>query len=322
MRTRGSVVAEQLARFAHPLEIHLLYASIVWLVAWLLTSMRIGSAATKYWIWVATSLYFVLPLNAMLALVGTPRFLRMTPLNVIRVAAGVTSKLPFITALLIVWVLGAVVMLLRLCLRVRADRLSGASEKPGFVIEGIGVGFGRGPAVEGILRPRISLPAGIERLLSKDELDAVIIHELQHARRRDNLVRLVYEVSLCALWFHPLVWFAGSRLALYRELSCDESVIRRARGEDLVSALAKLAIPGEVPLLNASASSLITHRLQRLTELQRASVAANLLLALAFGAVLLSSVLGAAALGAESATCIPPEISEIQLVRQAIHALH
>lgn len=304
---RGSVVAEQLARFAHPLEIHLLYASIVWLVAWLLTSMRIGSAATKYWIWVATSLYFVLPLGALL---GVPRFLRMTPLKIVRIAAGAVSSVPFMTALLIVWALGTAVMSLRLYLRIHADRLSDA------------LVFGRGPAVEGILRPRISLPAGIERLLNEDELDAVIIHESEHARRRDNLVRLVYEVILCALWFHPLVWFAGSRLALYRELSCDESVIRRARGEDLVSALVKLANPGNVPLLSASASSLITHRLQQLTESPRVSVAANLLLAFAFGAVLMSSILGAAALGAESATCISPEISEIQLVRQAIHALH
>jgi len=27
-------------------------------------------------------------------------------------------------------------------------------------------------------------------------------------------------VSLCILWFHPLVWSIGVRLALYRELSC------------------------------------------------------------------------------------------------------
>ena len=87
---------------------------------------------------------------------------------------------------------------------------------------------------------------------------------MAHAKRRDNLIRLLYEISLCVLWFHPLVWLAGARMALYRELSCDESVIRRAHGQALVSALAKLAVPERVPFLQAIASSHLTYRLARL----------------------------------------------------------
>jgi hypothetical protein len=63
--------------------------------------------------------------------------------------------------------------------------------------------------------------------------------------------------------------YTGSRLALYRELSCDESVIPNAHGGDLVSALAKLASPEEPFLLQATASSLISHRLARLAGLGR-----------------------------------------------------
>lgn len=73
-------------------------------------------------------------------------------------------------------------------------------------------------------------------------------HSERHAKRRGNLILLVHELALCALWFHPLVWITSSRLALYRELSCDESVIQSARGGDLASALAKLADP-ERPFL-------------------------------------------------------------------------
>lgn len=81
------------------------------------------------------------------------------------------------------------------------------------------------------------------------------------------------------------------RLSLYRELSCDESVIERDRGGDLVSALAKLAIPERELLLQARASSLLGHRLARLAARpQRAHRAASVLLTFAFGAVLLAGV--------------------------------
>jgi beta-lactamase regulating signal transducer with metallopeptidase domain len=134
--------------------------------------------------------------------------------------------------------------------------------------------------VDGILRSHISLPYGIDRLLSERELNSVLMHELTHARRHDNLIRLIYEAALCALWFHPLVWITGSRLALYRELSCDESVIQNGHGGDLVSALAKLANPEEALLLQATATSFMGHRLAQLTAARplRMSVATNRLL--------------------------------------------
>jgi len=40
------------------IEIHLLYASLVWLAASLPTSMPRGSATAKYWFWVATLAQF------------------------------------------------------------------------------------------------------------------------------------------------------------------------------------------------------------------------------------------------------------------------
>jgi beta-lactamase regulating signal transducer with metallopeptidase domain len=150
----------------------------------------------------------------------------------------------------------------------------------------------RAPAVNGVLRPHISLPCGIDRLLSEPELKAVLIHELTHATRRDNLIRLVHEVGLCLLWFHPLVWITGRRLAVYRELSCDESVIQSAYGGHLVSALAKLSNPEDESLLQATASSFISHRLVRLTAVQPQKTfrAASTLLAVVFGAVLLAAI--------------------------------
>jgi beta-lactamase regulating signal transducer with metallopeptidase domain len=198
--------------------------------------------------------------------------------------------------------IGATLMLARLCVRIategRGARATVGESIPvprhSFHAHGVPVRFAgtrRGPAVDGLLRSHISLPYGIDRLLSERELNSVLMHELTHARRHDNLIRLIYEVALCGLWFHPLVWITGSRLALYRELSCDESVIQGGHGGDLVSALAKLADPEEALLLQASATSCMGHRLAQLTAVRPPrSVATNRLLAVVFAAVFLTGV--------------------------------
>ena len=128
------------------------------------------------------------------------------------------------------------------------------------------------------------------RDLKKREFDAVLLHELAHARRHDNLIRLLYELSLCALWFHPLIWLAGARMALYRELSCDESVIQRAHGTELVSALAKLALPERGLPLQAAASSHLSYRLARLAGPAQTHRAASLLVTSLFAAVVIAGV--------------------------------
>jgi beta-lactamase regulating signal transducer with metallopeptidase domain len=154
--------------------------------------------------------------------------------------------------------------------------------------------MGEAPSVGGVLRPHISLPQGIDRLLSKAELEAVLIHEVIHARRRDNLIGLLHELALCGLWFHPLVWLTGFRLAMFRELSCDDSVIASSRGVDLVSALAKLAVPEDSHLLRAGAASLLSHRVARLTtsEPRRTNHAADWLLIAVFAGIFLGGVFG------------------------------
>jgi beta-lactamase regulating signal transducer with metallopeptidase domain len=313
-------VVEQFARAFHSVEIHLVYASIVWLGAWLLTSMQRGTATMKYWIWVATSLNFILPLSAVPGRFWPSHLSWLTPQSVLQgTESSISLRAPAIAVLSVVWLLGAAVMFTRLCLRMSADRRDALTMarnstdatqhlSPRFLAHGVPVKFAANrqvPAVAGVLRPHISLPAGIDRLLTEHELNAVLIHELKHARRRDNLIRLIHEVSLCGLWFHPFVWITGLRLTLYRELSCDESVTRRAHGGDLVSALAKLANHDDALLLQATASSFIPRRLAHLTatEPQRTWLATNTILTVTFGAVLLAGALGPVAQSAASALC-------------------
>jgi beta-lactamase regulating signal transducer with metallopeptidase domain len=282
------------------LTVHLLYASIVGSAAWVLTSIRGASATTKYWIWVVTALNFVVPSGALIDMLWAQYFTSSRPLAAIVGPISDMTKGRTAVVLAVIWIAGAFCMFIRLVSRIRRERreaqahLSDGGTSVDFVVDGIPVSFGErhlSPTVRGVLSPRILLPTGIDRLLNRCEFRAVLIHELAHARRRDNLLRLLYEISLCVLWFHPLIWLAGARTALYRELSCDESVIRRVDGQALVSALAKLAVPEEPRFLQATASSHLGYRLAVLSGSPQTTYrAANLLLASVFAAVVAAGV--------------------------------
>lgn len=81
------------------------------------------------------------------------------------------------------------------------------------------------PAVYRVRRPVIVLPATIAEHLTDDELAAIMLHELVHIQRRDNLIGKL-QLALSALfWFHPLVWFINRKLYDEREQACDETVV-------------------------------------------------------------------------------------------------
>ena len=287
---------EHIVRAFYYAAIHLMFASIVSLAALALTSVRRGSATTKYWIWTATSVNFFLPVGAILDRLWASHLTWARPLGIIGGEVNDILQNTAVAALLgVVWLLGVSFMLVRLFRRIHAERRLTREERPGFLADGVPVRFaanGQGPEVAGILRPRISLPDGMDRFLSEPEINAVLLHELTHAKRHDNLTRLIYEAGLCVLWFHPLVWLAGFRLALYRELSCDERVIQSGHGGDLISALTKLANPEGTLLLETTASSFLSHRLARLAtaQPQQTCRAQNRLMTAVFAAVFLAGV--------------------------------
>ena len=97
-----------------------------------------------------------------------------------------------------------------------------------------------GPAVVGLWRPRILLPADFHRRYSAEEQALVLEHERQHLRRGD-LPALALCAALRALfWFNPLVHLAAARLRQDQELACDAAVLarhphrRRAYGEAML----------------------------------------------------------------------------------------
>ena len=70
------------------------------------------------------------------------------------------------------------------------------------------------------------LPPGIADHLDDAQLKAIVAHEQCHIRRRDNLTAALHMLVEAVFWFHPLVWWIGTRLVEERERACDEEVVR------------------------------------------------------------------------------------------------
>lgn len=80
------------------------------------------------------------------------------------------------------------------------------------------------PMTWGVWRCRVLLPQGAEDW-PRDRLEAVLAHELAHARRRDYLAQFAVHLARAVQWFNPMLWVAASRMRLEREFACDDFVV-------------------------------------------------------------------------------------------------
>jgi bla regulator protein blaR1 len=221
----------------------------VLLAAVLALVLRKNSPKVRYWVWLSASLKFLVPLALLVNLgsaipwparravsVAAPAF----PNTLVQIAEPF-SPASYSTgpaqapthwapvAIGIIWALGFVGITLVRCrswLGIRAalrasTRVDLPIPVPAFITPGA-----EEPGVVGFLRPVLVLPAGMLEHLSSRQLEAVLTHELCHVRRRDNLFAAVHMVAEAIFWFHPLVWWIGSRMVEERELACDEEVLR------------------------------------------------------------------------------------------------
>ena len=85
------------------------------------------------------------------------------------------------------------------------------------------------PVTVGWLTPTVILPECWQRW-PQAQLDAVLTHEGEHARRRDPLVQWLALLNRALFWFHPLAWWLEFRLCALAEEACDAAVL--ARGHD------------------------------------------------------------------------------------------
>jgi GWxTD domain-containing protein len=82
------------------------------------------------------------------------------------------------------------------------------------------------PVTVGWFHPVVMLPDDWEHW-SPAQLDAVLLHEQEHARRRDPLIQWLALLNRAVFWFHPLAWWLERRLAALAEDACDAAVLAR-----------------------------------------------------------------------------------------------
>jgi beta-lactamase regulating signal transducer with metallopeptidase domain len=83
----------------------------------------------------------------------------------------------------------------------------------------------RVPTAIGFLKPIVVIPSWAMRELSTTELNSILFHELAHLRRWDDWTNLAQQVLKALLFFHPAVWWIENKLALEREMACDDAVL-------------------------------------------------------------------------------------------------
>lgn len=233
-----------------PVLNHLWQSTLFAGIAGLLTlALRKNRAQTRYWVWLAASVKFLIPFS-LLASIGSyvewPSRHQIAPASLSAVMQQVSepfssevlvATLPAapskadrtLELLMLAWAIGFAAVGVRWCLRWRRVRAI-VRRAPRLPLP-IGIEVRSSPAmfepgVFGIFRPVLLLPEGITDRLTPGQLGSIVAHEMCHIRRRDNLATAAHMVVEGVFWFHPLVWWLGARLVEERERACDEEVLR------------------------------------------------------------------------------------------------
>jgi beta-lactamase regulating signal transducer with metallopeptidase domain len=121
------------------------------------------------------------------------------------------------------------------------------------------------PIVAGVLRPIILLPRTCVHWTA-DRLEIVLLHELVHVRRQDNLIILFQRCAEAVLWFHPAVWSISRWIDEEREFCCDDLVLSATRQPEAYAEtlIALCESPPQLALCSALRRNTVHVRLRRI----------------------------------------------------------
>ena len=147
------------------------------------------------------------------------------------------------TALLALWMVGAITCLLPVVRTVRYARRvrreghvwAAGMDMPVLLHDELA-----SPVVCGVFSPTIVLPSTARGWHPMDVARA-LLHEQAHLIRQDVLVHAVARTICAVYWFHPLAWMCWHRLRLEAERACDDVVLEHFDAADYASQLVRIA---------------------------------------------------------------------------------
>lgn len=107
-----------------------------------------------------------------------------------------------------------------------------------------------GPAVTGVIVPRLVMPADSAIRWSPEERALILAHEHAHLERGDLRVNAAVALLQCLFWCNPWAHVATGRFRLDQEMACDARVlaVRPGRRRVYAEALLKAGQTGGTPL--------------------------------------------------------------------------
>ncbi|HEX2847327.1 MAG TPA: M56 family metallopeptidase [Chitinophagaceae bacterium] len=92
-------------------------------------------------------------------------------------------------------------------------------------------GLAKVPMVIGHLKPVILIPVGLITAMPPAEIEAILLHELAHIRRRDYLVNLLQNLVEIVFFFNPAVLWISSLMKAERENCCDDITVEQTNSK-------------------------------------------------------------------------------------------
>ncbi|PUZ22924.1 hypothetical protein DCC81_21145 [Chitinophaga parva] len=138
----------------------------------------------------------------------------------------------------------------------------------------------KAPMVLGHLKPLILVPAGLLSSLTPEAIEAILLHELAHIRRRDYLVNLLQSFVEILFFFNPAVTWICALLKAERENCCDDLVMQYTHSKTVyIQALVScqeyghpelaMALPGSRNTLLARVTRMISNHNHSLNVVEK-----------------------------------------------------
>jgi bla regulator protein blaR1 len=269
------------------------------LVALLTLAVRRNRAQIRFVLWMAASLKFLLPFSLLATLGGF--LVRPMPTGgqpafyvVVNKATG-----PFVEpegtmgAIWLVWLagfataIGLFILRHRRAAKIARQGLLVSGGREVMILRRLEKSAGRRtalplrlspsslePGVFGILNPVLIWPERISEHLQDAHIEAILTHELEHVRRRDNLAATLHMLVEAAFWFHPVVWWVGARLVEERERACDEAVVEMGKPASVyaesILRTCKFSVSSPISLVSGAGGGDLKERIVRIMRAEGA----------------------------------------------------